>query len=144
LPNELIDQGRTKCYDTRVSAKPLGLFQTPTEFVLYLISRVQGLAGPQRLEMVQKNLTKTFNNIFTHADFAPRNILINGGHVVAIVDWEQSGFYPEYWEYVKAMLGDGGRDGEFWKDYLPAFMTVYVTEQEADAVLQDLEGPLPM
>jgi hypothetical protein len=35
---------------------------------------------------------------FTHGDLVPNNILIENGHV--------SGWYPEYWEYVKAMYGD--------------------------------------
>lgn len=41
--------------------------------------------------------------VLTHGDLVPRNILVReGGHVVAIVDWEMAGFYPEYWEYAKA------------------------------------------
>jgi tRNA A-37 threonylcarbamoyl transferase component Bud32 len=40
--------------------------------------------------------------VLTHSDFAPRNILVSQGKVVAILDWEMAGYYPEYWEYVKA------------------------------------------
>lgn len=40
--------------------------------------------------------------VLTHNDFHPRNIMVRDGKVVAIIDWELSGFYPEYWEYVKA------------------------------------------
>lgn len=43
--------------------------------------------------------------MFTHGDLDPRNILVEEGHVIGIVDWEQSGWYPGYWEYVKAMWG---------------------------------------
>ena len=43
--------------------------------------------------------------VFTHGDLDPRNILVEEGHVTGIVDWEQSGWYPGYWEYVKAMWG---------------------------------------
>ncbi|CAK3798973.1 phosphotransferase enzyme family [Lecanosticta acicola] len=42
--------------------------------------------------------------VLTHNDLAPRNILVQGGSVVAILDWEMSGYYPDYWEYVKAHL----------------------------------------
>ena len=38
---------------------------------------------------------------FTHADLSPRNIIVKDGKIKAIVDWEFSGWYPEYWEYVK-------------------------------------------
>lgn len=41
--------------------------------------------------------------VMTHGDFSPRNIIVQGSKVVAIVDWEMSGYYPEYWEYVKAL-----------------------------------------
>jgi hypothetical protein len=43
--------------------------------------------------------------VFTNGDLDPRNILVQGGRVSGIVDWEQAGWYPEYWEYVKAMWG---------------------------------------
>ncbi|KAI3323382.1 kinase-like protein [Xylariaceae sp. AK1471] len=41
--------------------------------------------------------------VLTHNDFAPRNILVQGSNVIAILDWELAGYYPEYWEYCKAM-----------------------------------------
>ncbi|RDX46123.1 kinase-like protein [Lentinus brumalis] len=34
----------------------------------------------------------------THGDLAPRNIIIEDGKIVAIVDWETFGWYPEFWE----------------------------------------------
>lgn len=49
---------------------------------------------------------------FTHADLNSRNILVDevvqqdgslGGRVTGIVDWEMAGYYPEYWEYTKAL-----------------------------------------
>ncbi|KAH9863701.1 hypothetical protein J1614_009633 [Plenodomus biglobosus] len=42
--------------------------------------------------------------VMTHGDFSPRNILVRGTKVVAVLDWEMSGYYPEYWEYVKALF----------------------------------------
>jgi serine/threonine protein kinase len=44
--------------------------------------------------------------MFTHSDLTPRNIMINDGRIVAILDWEFAGWYPEYWEFVKALYGD--------------------------------------
>ncbi|EFY94564.1 aminoglycoside 3'-phosphotransferase/choline kinase domain protein [Metarhizium robertsii] len=41
--------------------------------------------------------------VMTHNDFAPRNILVRGSQVVAILDWELSGYFPEYWEFAKAL-----------------------------------------
>lgn len=51
--------------------------------------------------------------VYTHADLNPRNILVDkfrgpdgswSWRVTGIVDWESSGYYPEYWEYTKAMF----------------------------------------
>lgn len=51
--------------------------------------------------------------LFTHADLNPRNIMVGqvdladgrkGWEVTGIVDWETAGYYPEYWEYTKAMF----------------------------------------
>ncbi|XXH00871.1 hypothetical protein Hte_007222 [Hypoxylon texense] len=41
--------------------------------------------------------------VMTHNDYYPRNILVRGSEVVAVLDWERSGFYPEYWEYCRAL-----------------------------------------
>ncbi|KAJ7766852.1 kinase-like domain-containing protein [Mycena metata] len=40
---------------------------------------------------------------FTHTDLHPLNIIISssGCKVLGIIDWQESGWYPEYWEYVK-------------------------------------------
>jgi aminoglycoside phosphotransferase (APT) family kinase protein len=41
--------------------------------------------------------------VLTHGDMAPINIMVQGSKVVAILDWELAGVYPEYCEYVKAL-----------------------------------------
>ncbi|KIH94165.1 hypothetical protein SPBR_06160 [Sporothrix brasiliensis 5110] len=45
--------------------------------------------------------------VLTHKDLSPRNILVRGATVVAILDWEFSGLFPEYWEYCKALWCPG-------------------------------------
>ncbi|GIJ82953.1 hypothetical protein Asppvi_001470 [Aspergillus pseudoviridinutans] len=54
--------------------------------------------------------------VFTHADFAPRNILVEEGRVTAILDWKYAGWYPEYWEYVQALRQL--RPMKDWPEYL--------------------------
>ncbi|KAH9998886.1 phosphotransferase enzyme family protein [Xylariaceae sp. FL0662B] len=46
---------------------------------------------------------KDHGTVMTHNDLYPRNILVRGSEVVAILDWESAGFYPEYWEYCRAL-----------------------------------------
>lgn len=43
---------------------------------------------------------------FTHGDLNPFNVLVRGGDVVGIIDWEFSGWYPHYWEYTSAWFGN--------------------------------------
>ncbi|CRK13894.1 hypothetical protein BN1723_010163 [Verticillium longisporum] len=43
--------------------------------------------------------------VFTHGDLHPTNIMVNPvspEQIVAIIDWEQSGWWPDYWEFCKA------------------------------------------
>lgn len=61
--------------------------------------------------------SRQHQTFFTHADLHPSNLLIAGGRLWGIVDWECAGFFPEYWEYTKAMFGVCG-DGpieEIWR-----------------------------
>jgi aminoglycoside phosphotransferase (APT) family kinase protein len=54
---------------------------------------------------------------FTHADLSPRNIIVRDGKIQGIVDWEFSGWYPEYWEYVKFF--ECKTKCKDWKNYAP-------------------------
>jgi len=45
--------------------------------------------------------------VFTHGDLRPQNILVvdltdGGVYLSGVIDWKASGFYPEYWERLKA------------------------------------------
>jgi aminoglycoside phosphotransferase (APT) family kinase protein len=59
--------------------------------------------------------------VFTHGDLAPRNILVDDqGNVTAILDWEYAGWYPQWWEAVKAYQFCNDVPG--WKAYLSAIL----------------------
>jgi hypothetical protein len=62
--------------------------------------------------------------VFTHGALHPRNITISAGpnpRVMAILGWEQAGWYPAYWELCKARWECSRRQGlEDWEaKYLP-------------------------
>jgi aminoglycoside phosphotransferase (APT) family kinase protein len=61
---------------------------------------------------------------FTHGDLHPSNILLSPiqvgtpPRIIAIIDWHQSGWLLEYWEFCKAQWTAWA--GEEWeRDYLP-------------------------
>lgn len=58
--------------------------------------------------------------VFTHGDLNPFNILVRGGKVVGIIDWEFSGWYPHYWEYTSAWFGNVTRTE--WQGMLDKFL----------------------
>ena len=48
---------------------------------------------------------------------------MRNGKIVAILDWELSGLYPEYWEYVKAL-------------YLPDWEDTWIKDRIADNIMK--------
>ncbi|POR32750.1 Putative phosphotransferase enzyme family protein [Tolypocladium paradoxum] len=58
--------------------------------------------------------------VFTHGDIAARNIMVRDGRIVALLDWEFAGWYPEYWEYVFALRGMDNIDWETLGRYIPS------------------------
>lgn len=95
------------CQDPRIqSADPIGPFKDEAAFSQCL--RFSDEPGRRGHEIV-----------FSHADLNPRNILVDqvplsgggkGWRVTGIVDWETAGYYPEYWDYTKALF-----EGFRWK-----------------------------
>ncbi|RSM18746.1 hypothetical protein CDV31_002466 [Fusarium ambrosium] len=94
--------------------------------------RIQDVApflGPE----VAKVHTSHYKTHFTHADLAPRNIIVRRGRVVAIIDWEFAGWYPEYWEFTKAYYNCFPDDE--WEDYLRIALPCYDMELIAEQTL---------
>ncbi|KAF4462113.1 phosphotransferase enzyme family [Fusarium albosuccineum] len=67
---------------------------------------IQGLDHP---DMYRDLLPDTGNIYFTHGDITLGNVIVSGAPgsytITGIIDWEQAGWYPEYWEYCKLLLG---------------------------------------
>ncbi|KAB8261536.1 kinase-like domain-containing protein [Aspergillus pseudonomiae] len=60
---------------------------------------------------------------FTHGDLNRRNIIVSSTNPVQIVvvDWQQAGWYPDYWEYCKALFTCWYED-EWRKDFIDKFL----------------------
>ncbi|KAI0100495.1 kinase-like domain-containing protein [Nemania sp. FL0031] len=55
--------------------------------------------------------------VFTHGDMAPRNIMVNDSAVITgVIDWENSGWYPDYWEFANIQKPSADWDWMEWMD----------------------------
>jgi hypothetical protein len=83
------------CLDYRIGAEPVGPFHNENEFSEFL-----------RLGILPNLVHRDDHRIvFTHSDLNMRNILVKNGRISGIVDWENAGWYPEYWEKTKCHFG---------------------------------------
>lgn len=61
--------------------------------------------------------------------------------ITAILDWEICGWYPAYWEYVKALHTiTPGCDVDDWWAYLPKGIGVWPKEHAVDRMLSEWHG----
>ena len=55
-------------------------------------------------------------SVFTHGDLTPRNIMVDQGYITGVIDWEYSGWFPDYWEYANIMKPSRDFDWMMWMD----------------------------
>lgn len=74
--------------------------------------------GGRRFEhQLPDMLPRSNSSVFTHADIAPRNIMIDEQNkITGILDWEWAGWYPDYWEYAQIMRPAFGGDWSRWME----------------------------
>ncbi|KAK8089530.1 hypothetical protein PG997_004491 [Apiospora hydei] len=109
------------CRDSRIQdGNPVGPFMDEASFSQLL----RNSNDPGR---------RGHNNVFTHADLNARNILVDtvarpdgtwGWSVTGIIDWEFSGYYPEYWDYTKSLF-EGFRYAQRWRDAIHDVFRVF-------------------
>lgn len=63
------------------------------------------------------NRSQTYSIKFTYADLSPENIMVKSCSITGIIEWEFSGWYPEYWEYTKIYYG--------WRPYREDFYHIF-------------------
>lgn len=115
----------TACEDNIFTDLSYGPYENEDQFNEGIVRALKGCRQGSWVDLVCE-MVRTFKDheiVFTHGDFAPRNILVQGTKVVAVLDWEMSGFYPEYWEYVKAL----------WR---PTWQSGWVKEKVTDQILK--------
>lgn len=115
-----------RCIDmrqyVRVSAERI---TSESEFNRFLTEVDPSPLSPM-LDMTLSYLREDHRIVMTHGDLRPGNIMVSGNErdksikVEAIMNWEASGMYPAYWEYVKALRTICVRDKTLdWYKFLP-------------------------
>ncbi|KAJ7106975.1 hypothetical protein C8R44DRAFT_637975, partial [Mycena epipterygia] len=79
--------------DARVATMvPFGPSKNESEFNHFLIKVAEENFGSDSfLAETRKMMRGTHRIVFTHDDFAPRNIMVQGDVIVGLIDWENSG-----------------------------------------------------
>ncbi|KKY25339.1 putative phosphotransferase enzyme family protein [Phaeomoniella chlamydospora] len=128
-----------RCTDTRRhTRKSSNAIRNEGEFNTFLI---RSFATSSPLLMAIRSQLRTDHRIvLSHGDFRPANIMVSldsNRRVTGLLDFEAFGWYPEYWDYVKAVLSDwDGCDG--WLDHLPPVIGQYHYELLVDTHIDRL------
>lgn len=86
--------------DHRIPRYIGGPFETEADFNHFL---ARGRGSPEEKKIISAAHSRKHQIIFSHSDLHPSNIFIEQGRFSGIVDWECAGYWPEYWEYTRAL-----------------------------------------
>lgn len=64
--------------------------------------------------------------MFTHGDLHPGNIIVRPDGKIVLLDWGLAGFWPEYWEFYRAMFNPAWRVS--WDRSVERFIPPYYVE----------------
>ncbi|KAI0315311.1 kinase-like domain-containing protein [Amylostereum chailletii] len=88
--------------------RPAGPFHSVDEFHAYWLKVVDNTkymadkpVSKALQDVARRDASSTATKagpVLTHGDLAPRNIIVRNGLIVAVLDWEAFGWYPEFWE----------------------------------------------
>ncbi|KAI4167669.1 MAG: hypothetical protein LQ343_007023 [Gyalolechia ehrenbergii] len=106
---------------TRICRKPI---DSCAEFEDFIFSSPHFGSFEYITQLRRLLRSHTAEIVFTHGDFRPENIVVqsdlHGNYTLSgIIDWEKSGFYPDYFESIKATSNMSSSNEEDWYLYLP-------------------------
>ncbi|KAH8424146.1 uncharacterized protein LDX57_001900 [Aspergillus melleus] len=112
-------------YHTRGAKTGEGPFPSLETFNNTLIDAYQLKVPKRHIKSFLSGMLSETNHqiVFTHGDLRHANIMVHEGSVTGILDWEFSGWYPEYWEFAKALYV--WRWQNDWTDYLLRVLRPY-------------------
>lgn len=105
-----------------------GPLSTPDELWAEMTKKPSERGVPNGiLDLFGKHLPSPYPWTFTHGDLTYSNIMVDPEtyRLTGIVDWEGSGYYPVWWEFVHVNAGKGDEDAE-WQAILRKYMPQHI------------------
>lgn len=112
-----------------------GLYNSKTEFLNDLTEDLESIRTEIPLSYLYE---KKHELCFTHSDLHLSNLLVQRGRLCGIIDWENAGFKPEFWEYTRIVWGYKSNH-RLAQDFELAFEKSYKEELEAERLLWRLK-----
>ncbi|KAJ9137730.1 hypothetical protein NKR23_g8981 [Pleurostoma richardsiae] len=129
--------GRNPAVVSRYFSVEGGPFASEAEWNDFLLEDIHPEHPRAFRSMVQDELRTDHDIVLTHGDLVAQNILVRDGRIVALLDWENAGFYPEYVELVKPLRGPDWRVG-YYNALLDIFPRRYGAEYLMDQFLSSI------
>ncbi len=124
-----VDRG--PAVDLRKSTYVGGPFDSEREFNEFLLKNMVPSTPSLYSTAIRQTMRTDHNVVFSHGDLNLHNILVKDGTIVALLDWEYAGWYPEHWEYIKFCVASCHDPA--WHDLGPVvFPTAYLDELTID------------
>lgn len=111
---------------------PPHAFSTTEEYLDHYRDMFLEFCGSEYVEELFSHFPTDAQVHLTHGDLLPRNILVDGSKITAIIDWETAGYYPEFWEYCR--MHDPGLMTPGWGRVLAHMFPGPRREEKIDAV----------
>lgn len=106
--------------------------RTTRDFIEYFlhVSRSRNISYSRNVEECLLPFDFERPPVFSHGDLGPSNIMVENGHIVGIIDWEQAGWYPYFWDdFVASGAGKGMVDGhDKWVSICPQVFQTFPEE----------------
>lgn len=134
--------GRRVCKDVRRDERvSTSHIHTEAQFNDFLLHSPSSRVAAGHKSWLRSMLRTDHRILFTHADLHPRNVMVvdkpdGGVELSGLIDWEASGYYPEYWEHVKATNTRSIKDTSDWWDHLPPSIVGYDHDIVLDHVIE--------
>ena len=115
--------------------EPCGPYNSKADFLDCLTEGLEDIRNDRPISVLYE---KDHQICFTHSDLHLSNLLIREGRLSGIVDWENSGFKPEYWDYTRAVWGYQSNK-RLAQEFCLAFDKSYEEELKAERELWRLK-----